>query len=343
MTDLGTIRSPTDPFDPTDRDEAVPAEIEGRQALAQLIYSGAPIPALFDLEKPAKIGTDSRIYQHAGQASYRYTDARHEPTRPLSIVYSRHDLWTRPNTILTITDVELGAVPQTDLQAFVREGRERARQALATAIAILDERIANRFIAFQIFVRTPRGVAIIDSSDAVRSHDQTVTRSETVVPALNDLSAVCAPDDSTGAALSCYLTALEHTQTPTGLMLLVGALEVACLGVGKHGSGFDVSGLCDELDRLGIAHERAETKRLLAGPRGTVVHQGFRPHHQLREAWYLTERLLRAVLQVKLSAGHAWPADPPLEPAGTPYDVVWLYDVEAEPTTAHEPPPAGLD
>ncbi|MGP5838796.1 hypothetical protein ACTXPN_14675, partial [Brachybacterium alimentarium] len=298
---------------------------------------------LFDLENVTRIGQDARIYQQTGQASYRYTDARFEPTDPLRIVYSRHDLWTRPNTILTITEVELGAVPESDLGGFVTEGLRRARQALAAAITVLDERIANRFIAFQIAVATPDGVAIIDSSDAVRCHDQSVTRRETVTPALENLSEMCAPDDATAAALSCYLAALEHTLTPPGLMLLVGALEVACLGVEKHGTGFNKKGLCDELDRLGIPNDSSEIGRLIAGPRGTVVHQGFQPHHQLREAWYLTERLLRAVLQVKLGTDRSWPADPPLEPDGVPYAVVELYDAEGAPTAVHEPPPPGLD
>lgn len=338
-----TTTWPTDPFDPTGRDEAVPAGLEGQPAIAQLIHSGAPIPRLFDRDNVARIGQDARIYQHTGQAFYRYTDARFEPTDPLRIVYSCHDLWTRPNTILTITEVELGAVPESDLGAFVTEGVRRARQALAAAITVLDERIANRFIAFQIAVATPEGVAIINSSDRVRCHDQAITRRETVAPALDDLSEMRAPDAATAAALSCYLAALEHTLTPPGLILLVGALEIACLGVEKHGTGFNKNGLCDELDRLGIPNDRMEIGRLIAGPRGTVVHQGFQPHHQLREAWYLTERLLRAVLQVKLSTDRSWPANPPLEPDGVPYDVVELHDVEAPPTAVHEPPPAGLD
>ncbi len=343
MIQLGTTTWPTDPFERTGRDEAVPSGLEGQQAIAQLIHSGAPIPRLFDMENVARIGQDARIYQSTGQASYRYTDARFEPSDPLRIVYSRHDLWTRPNTILTITEVELGAVPESDLGAFATEGLRRARQALAAAITVLDERIAYRFIAFQIFVATPGGVAIIDSSDAVRCHDQAVTRRETVAAALDGLSQMCAPDDATSAALSCYLAALEHTLTPPGLMLLIGALEVACLGVEKHGTGFNKKGLCDELDRLGIPNDRDEIGRLISGTRGTVVHQGFQPHHQLKEAWYLTERLLRAVLQARLCTDHAWPAEPPLEPDGIPYIVVKHHDAEAKPTAAHKPPTPGLD
>lgn len=73
------------------------------------------------------------------------------------------------------------------------------------------------------------------------------------------------------------------------------------------------------------------------------MQQSLQPHHQLSKAWYLTERLLRAVLQVKLGTDRAWPADPPPAPDGVPYDVVELHDIEAPPTAVHEQPPAGLD